>query len=214
MCVIQYFAQRNIAMKSQLFYTIFLILSLILGAFSTRSEAEASFQDGWWRTELFGATGIHSGSKDRDDEFMINGTVEYEFPLAQRTTLGLRMMPLFVYTQDDDDKEFLGLTYYDSNDDTVWGGGAGLALRFYTVKGEYRGFYGEIEGQILGHSNEFEGNSSNLNFLTGAGLGYKFAKDVSLFVKYNHISNAGLGDKNSGVNTIGIGLGYDFKRHN
>lgn len=186
------------------------VLVLILDLLAPAAQAEARFQDGWWRVDLYGAGGIESGSADRRGELMLNGSVEYEFPIAQRTTLGLRMLPLFVYDQDDDYKSFLGIKYDREDDDTVWGGGGGLAFRFYSRKGEYRGFFGEIEAMVLGHSNEFQGNSSNVNFQTGAGLGYKFENNLSMVVKFNHISNAGLGDENQGVNTVGLGLGYSF----
>jgi hypothetical protein len=200
-------------MKLTFYYIQMGALLFILALSASTVQAEARFEDGWWRAELFGAGGIDSGGVDRTGELMINGAIEYEFPLAQRTTLGLRLLPLFVYTQDDDhDKKFLGINFdhHDDDADTVWGGGAGLAFRFYSVKDEYRGFFGEIEGHVLGHGNEFEGNGSNINFLTGVGLGYKFKNELSLVVKYNHISNAGLDSDNSGINTIGLGLGYSF----
>lgn len=198
-------------MKSALFYLQMCTLLSIIALTASTAQAEARFQDGWWRAELFGAGGIDSGRDDRTGELMINGSIEYEFPLAQRTTLGLRLLPLFVYTQDEDnDNKFLGINFDHDDDDTVWGGGAGLAFRFYSVKDEYRGFFGEIEGHVLGHANEFAGNGSNINFLTGVGLGYKFKNELSLVVKYNHISNAGLDEDNSGINTVGLGLGYNF----
>ena len=61
---------------------------------------------------------------------------------------------------------------YDDPDGTLWGAGAGVAARAYQIKNEYRGIF--IEGQFsaLIHHNRFSGNSSNLNFQSGFGLGY------------------------------------------
>ncbi len=180
---------------------------------ATPASADLDLKEGRWRLELNNDFGVHQGSQDRSGDYSINGIVEYEVPATPRTTLGLRMMPLFVYSQDgEDDYRRFRKIFDDDGDggDTVWGGGFGLAGRVYQVKEEYRGWYGEASVSALLHSNEFNGNNSNLNFVTGLGVGYQFKSDWHVQLHYQHISNASLGTKNSGANSLGIGLGYRF----
>ena len=106
------------------------------------------------------------------------------------------MMPLLVYTQKDDA--------------TVWGGGAGLTLRLYQVPEERRGLFGEVQANVIGHEYRFEGNGSNLNFLSGAGIGYQFRTRWHAVLKCAHISNANIDEDNAETNVIGLGIGYSF----
>lgn len=183
--------------------------------------AMADFSDGNWRLELSGGTAWNSGGTDRDGDILATVAAEYEFLVARRLSLGLRLLPLLIYTQDSgddwrddlrdlDDWDDLGDLLDDHDDDTVFGAGAGLSLRVYSKAEEMRGFFLELQGNVFGHKNQFEGNDSNINFLSGAGLGYKFKFGLHLIGRLEHISNAGLGDRNSGINTVSLGLGYSF----
>lgn len=158
--------------------------------------ADLKFDQGRWRLELSGSAGIHSGSTDRQGDVLATGSLEYEFPASKRTTLGLRLLPLFMYAQDDDDN--------------VFGAGFGLTGRIYQHAEEYRGWFGELELSALGHDDKIEGNSANLNFLTGVGVGYKFKSNWHTTLRYEHISNAGLGEHNAGANTVGLAVGFTF----
>lgn len=171
-------------------------LFMILCAFY--ADAGMQWGDGLWRLEISGGPGITSGGTDRDGDLLLKGTLEYEIPAAPHLSLGLRVLPLFVYDQND------------RHADTVWGAGAGFGGRLYTKAGEYRGLFAEANVHVLGHDNQFASNSSNLNFLTGLGLGYKFASGWHAVLKWEHISNANLSEHNSGVDTLTMGVGYTF----
>jgi hypothetical protein len=158
------------------------------------AAAELQFDEGRWRLELSGGAGIHSGQQDRTGDQLYEVNIEYEFPATQHMTLGLRLYPSFIY----------------AGPETVWGAGAGLSAKIYQKPVEYRGVFVEAFGNAIGHSPQFEGNSSNFNFLIGAGLGYKFQNDWHVVLKYEHISNASIGDRNRGINTIGLGVGFTF----
>ncbi len=119
-------------------------------------------------------------------------------PATPHLTLGLRVLPCFIYEQSGRDK------------DTVWGAGAGVGGRLYASASEYRGLFGEVNFHALGHEHRFAGNGSNLNFLTGLGIGYKFVEGWHTVVKWEHISNANLDEDNSGVDTVVLGVGYTF----
>lgn len=191
--------------------------ALILGALvpASQSAAEVQFNEGHWRLELSGGLGIDSGSEDRSGDVLIQGSAEYEFPATRRLTLGLRLLPIMVYTQDDESKDHRWHDWWHHEDrpddgDTVVGAGFGFTTRVYQKAEEYRGLFFEVEAMALLHGGEFDGNNSNFNFLTGAGIGYKFKNDWHTVLKYEHISNAGIGEHNRGTNLISLGVGYSF----
>lgn len=159
-------------------------------------KAEADWNNGSWRLELSGGPGITVGHRDRSGDFIIKSAIEYEIPTTPHLTLGLRILPLFIYDQEDGD--------------TVFGAGAGVGARLYAAKSEYRGLFAEANAHVIGHENRFQGNGSNLNFLSGLGVGYKFEKGWHTVVKWEHISNAEISDDNSGVDTVTLGFGYTF----
>lgn len=160
------------------------------------SEAKEGFSEGSWRAEVNLGTGIHSGRQSRSGDMLVGGNIEYEFPIYARTTLGLKAYPLFTYNQD--------------GGGTVVGGGLGLGARHYFAGDDRSGWFGEGTVGLMGHSNEFNGNSSNINFMTGLGLGYQFENDWHVTAQFHHFSNAGFGDTNSGTNVLGLGIGYSF----
>ena len=200
-------------MKGSFFYSVVLVGGAWLLC-SAPAHAGIDLEEGMWRVELNNDFGVHQGSQDRSSDYSINGIVEYEVPATPRTTLGLRLMPLFVYTQDEeeDDYRFFDRIFHDDDDsgETVWGGGFGLGGRIYSVKDEYRGWFGEVGVTALLHSNEFNGNNSNINFISVFGVGYQFKADWHVQLHYQHISNASLGSENSGANSLGLGVGYRF----
>lgn len=171
------------------------LISTMVFAFAPALSAEGT---GLWRLELSGGPGMPVGNRDRDDDYLVKGTVEYEIPKTPHLSLGLRLLPFFVYDQNQDDE------------DTVYGAGAGVGGRMYSVASEYRGLFAELNAHVIGHENRFAGNSSNLNFLTGIGVGYKCTQGWHTVLKWEHISNANLSEHNSGVDVVTLGVGYTF----
>lgn len=172
------------------------VLTLLAVFYQEPASAGFELKNGMWRFELAGGTAYHSGNRSRTGDKQLVGEIEYEIPQGERCTLGLRLIPLFLYDQDD------------KGEDTVWGGGVGLVARYYQVPNEYRGWFGELEGAALGHSGKIEGNSATMNFMIGAGVGYQFKSSWHTTLKVRHISNAGLGDNNAGANTVNVAVGY------
>ncbi|MBX3178927.1 MAG: acyloxyacyl hydrolase [Candidatus Hydrogenedentes bacterium] len=191
-----------------------LAAAFFLAAWCQTAQAGLDFDAGRWRLELNNDFGVHQGSRDRSGDYSLNVVAEYEVPATSRTTLGLRLLPLFVYTQDEHRDRDLFQRWFGDNDhedgDTVWGGGIGLSGRIYQVKDEYRGWFAEAGITALVHAGKFNGNNSNLNFLSNIGVGYAFKSDWHVQVHYQHISNASLGSHNSGANALGIGVGFKF----
>ncbi len=177
---------------------IWVSIIFVLFVCAMPASAELQWCEGRWQLELAGSAGIHSGGASRSGDYMLKALVEYETPFSSRCTLGLRLLPLFVYDQDC------------RGADTVWGAGVGLGVRVYSVANEYRGWFAEGGVHALGHKNRFAGNSSNINFLTGVGAGYKCKAGWHGVLRWEHISNANLGSDNSGANVVTLGVGYAF----
>jgi len=104
---------------------------------------------------------------------------------------------LFIYNQDD-------------GDPTVWGGGVGIVGRIYQKEEERTGFFVEGGVAVLAHSNEIEDNSSNVNFLPQAGVGYQWKSGWHVTLQIQHISNGSLASHNAGANSIGVAAGFRF----
>ena len=175
------------------------VIATAVAGFGTNAAAgeHVQWKDGHWRLELSGYQGVHQGSLGRTSDHNVVGAVEYEVPLFQRFTFGLRAQPIFYY--------------YDARqDEDIWGAAGGLTLRVYQKKGELRGFFGEAGVSALGTLDKLDRNSSSLNFITEAGVGYQFRSHAFVSVKWRHISNAGLGSRNAGANGVGIGVGWRF----
>jgi lipid A 3-O-deacylase len=70
--------------------------------------------------------------------------------------------------------------------------------------------YFELSGGTLFTNHDVPNFTSRVNFTSGAAFGFHFLGDnhaLSLEARYMHISNAGLGDLNPGLNTVQVRLG-------
>ncbi len=160
------------------------------------------FDDGWWRVEMNGVAGLPASHSSRDGDFLLSGSVEYEWPTEtwERATLGLRAYPLFAYHEEA-----------ESRDHTIYGGAIGITGRAYRNKEQHDGLFAELAGAALYQSREFERNTSRFNFCAELGVGYKFPESHwHVTAKFVHISNGGLGSRNSGVNGLGLAVGRSF----
>lgn len=188
-------------------------IALLIAALMATQAHAFEFSEGRWRLELSGGPALQEGGRDRDGDYFVSGTVDYEIPATPHTTLSLRGMPLFVYEQDevsyDSLKEMLR-KHESPHEDTVIGAGFGLAGRVYQKADVYEGFFAELELLALGHAGKIEGDDSNIDFLSGIGVGYQFNSNWEALVRFEHISNAGLATPNSGVNAVRLGVGYRF----
>lgn len=182
-----------------------LVCAILTGLVVTEARAAETvegenwrFSDGWWRAELTGVGGMYSGKTSRGGDLMALGSFEYEFPMYARTTLGLRAYPLFYYHQDDPADE-------------IFGAGGGLATRIYQNEETYDGWFGEAGGSLIWQSDYIDKNSSRVNFLLEAGVGYEFPDDDwHVALKFFHISNGSMGSRNTGSNGVGLSVGCRF----
>ncbi len=74
--------------------------------------------------------------------------------------------------------------------------------------------YLEFGGGVLFTSTEVPRNTSTVNFLTHAALGFQFVvkerRALTLSTRYEHISNSGLATPNPGINTVQFTVGWNW----
>lgn len=74
--------------------------------------------------------------------------------------------------------------------------------------------YLELGGGVLFTNTEVPAGTSTVNFLTHAALGFHFfvreKHALTLNVRYEHISNAGLATPNPGINTVQFQVGWNL----
>jgi len=186
------------------FVRAFTAAAFLGGCILAASTAEAGglrFSEGQWRLTVQGMDAFRDAEDDRGGDGYAVAQAEYEIPLGKRFAMGLRVVPAWLYHESDDGGGGSGWVY---------GAGTGIAFRLYQRAEERTGWYGEAGAVVLGMADTFEGNSSHVNFKSDIGLGYQFANGWHAALKAEHISNAGLGDENDGVNGVGIAIGYRF----
>jgi hypothetical protein len=158
--------------------------------------AQSKSQGPRLRLELAGYRAFESDEATGD--YYLQGAAEVEFPVLKHTTLGLRVLPLFLYPEGADDA-------------TVYGIAGGLTGRLYQDGENYSGLFAEVGASALWHMKEFKLDDSKVGFLGDCGIGYKFRNSGwHLAAKVEHISNGGMGDKNGGISGLGLAVGYSF----
>ncbi len=162
----------------------------------TQEIKDLKWEDGRLRIEGQAWAGTRSGRRSRSDDVAVAGIIEKEFALGTKLAVGVRAIPLFYYDEHRTDEE-------------IWGAGGGVSIRYYTSESQ-DGWFIEYSESLIAHSDKFRGNSGSLNFMSEVGVGYEFDNNWHIAAKWRHLSNAGIADKNSGINGVGIGIGFSF----
>jgi len=107
--------------------------------------------------------------------------------------------------------------YVVFQNNTVYCGGFNpLVLKWNFTAGNRFAPYLEIVGGTLFSTSEVPPGASTVNFRSGGSLGtHIFSREKrawTLAFRYEHISNAGLASRNSGINTAQFLLGYNWWR--
>jgi hypothetical protein len=172
-----------------------------IDAAAAESECPIRFKDGHWRVEASAMFGVHSGSTNREGDYVLSASIEYEMPAWKRATFGLKFIPVLLY---HDDRE-------DGDSQSVGAAAFGVTTRVYQKAESRCGFYIEGGVSVLGQTDKLEGNSSSVNFLSDFGVGYKWdGTGWHVVAKVQHISNGGLAEHNAGANAVGLGAGFTF----
>lgn len=188
-----------------------LLLLAIITA-STLLSAQAAPEKGANEIEVW-AGGGHSVAGGRGDTGVFNAGVRYGWVLTGphlpsflrgRFEYAVDAVPVFLAFQP-------GNTAYGAGFDP-------LGLKWNFQRHGRLSPYLELTGGVLFTNHDVPNGTNTVNFMDQAALGTRIlgAKyNVSLELRYMHISNAGLATPNPGVNTVQVrmGIGKLFWRH-
>ncbi len=183
---------------------------LLLGA-STLVVAQAAPEKGGNEIQVW-AGGGHSVSGGRGNTGVFNAGLRYGWVLTDehlpsflrgRFEYALDTVPLFLAFQPTN-------TAYGIGFDPL-----GLKWNFQR-RGRISPFL-ELTGGVLFSTHDIPPGTNTVNFMDQAALGMHILGEkhnVSLEMRYMHISNAGLATPNPGVNTVQVRLGFGkFFKH-
>jgi len=188
---------------------LFLLLALLTA--STLLVAQAAPEKGANEVQLFG--GGHSVAGGRGDTGVFNAGLRYGWVLTGphlpgflrgRFEYALDAVPVFLAFQP-------GNTAYGAGFDP-------LGLKWNFQKHGRISPYLELTGGVLFTNHDVPNGTNTVNFMDQAALGMHILgaqHNVSLELRYMHISNAGLATPNPGVNTVQVrlGVGKFFSSH-
>jgi len=172
--------------------------------FSTVISAQSGPEQGSTEVQVW-ASGGHSVPGGRGDTSIWNAGVRYGWVLTDTHLPGF-LKGRFEYAID----AVPAYLIFQPNN-TAYGIGVNpLNLKWNFVRHGRLSPYLELSGGTLFTTSKVPPGTSAVNFGSGAALGTHFLGDKhawSIEARYLHISNAGLGDLNPGVNTFEIRLG-------
>ncbi len=186
--------------------TVFLVLS---ASFLT---AQASPEKGGHEEEIW-AGGGHSVSGGRGSTGVFNAGLRYGWILTGEHLPGF-LRGRFEYAVD---AVPVFLAFQPTN--TAYGVGFDpLGLKWNFQRHGRISPYLELTGGVLFTSHDVPTGTNTVNFMDQAALGMHVLgakRNVSLELRYMHISNAGLATPNPGVNTVQVrlGIGRFFSKH-
>ena len=178
--------------------------SVILLFCASLSWAQTRVEDGGHEIQLWSGGG-HSVAGGTSDTSVWNVGLRYGWILTRphgpgflkgRFEYALDAVPAFVVFQPAN---------------TAYGAGFNpLNLKWnFATRGRIVPYF-ELSGGTLFTNHDVPTGANSVNFTSAAALGTHFLGDSrnwSVELRYMHISNAGLADRNSGINTVQVRLG-------
>jgi len=187
-----------------------LLLCLMLATFASVLGAQVGPEKGATEIQIW-TSGGHSVSGGRGDTGIWNAGLRYGWVLTGSHAPGF-LKGKFEYAVD---AVPLYLIFQPSS--TVYGVGLNpLNLKWNFLRHGNMSPYLELSGGTLFTTDKVPARTSAVNFTSGAAFGAHFlGKNAwALEARYLHISNAGLGDLNPGINLFEIQLGIGrFRIH-
>jgi|KBSMisStandDraft_5_1062788.scaffolds.fasta_scaffold01464_9 lipid A 3-O-deacylase len=180
-----------------------LLLGFVLAVFASTLEAQEGPEKGATEVQIWTSAG-HSVPGGRGDTGIWNGGLRYGWVLTGSHLPGL-LKGRFEYAVDAVPAY---LIFQPSG--TVYGVGLNpLNLKWNFVSHRSISPYLELSGGTLFTTSKVPAGTSAVNFTSGAALGTHFlGKNAwAIEARYLHISSAGLGDLNPGINVFEIRLG-------
>ncbi len=189
-----------------------LFIALLLLAISANVAAQAAPEKGGHEVQLW-AGGGHSVSGGRGNTGVFNAGLRYGWVLTDLHLPGF-LRGRFEYAVD---AVPLFLAFQPAN--TAYGVGFDpLGLKWNFQRHGRISPYLELTGGVLFTNHDVPTGTNTVNFMDQAALGMHLLSakhNISLELRYMHISNAGLAAPNPGVNTVQVrvGIGRFFGRH-
>ena len=196
--------ERNLLMR--------VLLVLVLLAVATLVEAQAGPEMGGREVEIW-AGGGHTVSGGRGNTGVFNAGLRYGWILTGPHLPGF-LRGRFEYAVD---AVPVFLACQPTN--TAYGAGFDpLGLKWNFQRHGRISPYAELTGGVLFTNHDVPMGTNTVNFMPQAAFGIHMlgAKhNVSLELRYMHISNAGLATPNPGINTVQVrlGIGRFFAKH-
>jgi len=179
-----------------------LLLSFLLS--SSTIFAQASPEEGGHEVQIW-AGGGHSVAGGRGNTGVFNAGLRYGWVLTGLHLPGF-LRGRFEYAVD---AVPVFLAFQPAN--TTYGVGFDpLGLKWNFQRHGRLSPYLELTGGALFTNHDLPTGTNTVNFMDQAALGMHILgahKNVSLELRYMHISNAGLGNLNPGINTVQVRLG-------
>jgi len=187
-------------------------LAILLLATSTFVAAQAAPEKGGHEIEIW-AGGGHTVSGGRGNTGVFNAGLRYGWILTDSHLPGF-LRGRFEYAVD---AVPVFLAFQPAN--TAYGAGFDpLGLKWNFQRQGRISPYIELTGGVLFSNHDIPAGTNTVNFTPQAALGMHILgtkRNVSLELRYMHISNAGLATPNPGINTVQVlvGFGRFFGRH-
>ena len=185
-------------------YSMRLFLLVILLTASTLLAAQASPEKGVNEVQVW-AGGGHSVAGGRGDTGVLNAGLRYGWVLTEQHLPGF-LRGRFEYAVD---AVPVFLAFQPGN--TAYGAGFDpLGLKWNFQRHGRISPFVELTGGVLFTNHDVPNGTNTVNFMDQAALGLHIlgaSHNVSLELRYMHVSNAGLATPNPGVNTVQVRLG-------
>lgn len=180
------------------------VLALLFLAMSTLAQAQAAPQEGGHEVQIW-AGGGHSVSGGRGNTGVFNAGLRYGWILTGPHLPGF-LRGRFEYAVD---AVPVFLAFQPTN--TAYGVGFDpLGLKWNFQRHGRISPYLELTGGVLFTNHDVPTGTNTVNFMDQAAFGMHVLgakQNVSLELRYMHISNAGLATPNPGINTVQVRLG-------
>jgi len=189
-----------------------ILLALLILLASTFLVAQAAPEKGGREVEIW-AGGGHSVGGGRGNTGVFNAGLRYGWILTDLHLPGF-LRGRFEYAVD---AVPIFVAFQPTN--TAYGVGFDpLGLKWNFQRHGHVSPYLELTGGVLFTSHDVPPGTNTVNFMDQAALGMHILgaqHNVSVELRYMHISNAGLATPNPGVNTVQVrlGVGRFFSRH-
>ena len=164
-----------------------------------KSPGTDPFAQGRWTLQLYG-----SGTSSKNTDGLYSGHVGVGYHFRDGISINAEFVGSAIQMQN---------TKHDAGGDSA-SGAFDLILRWHFLRGDGWSIFGDVGGGVMESMESFPANGSHFNFRPQAGLGatLRITDDCYLMggVKWLHVSNANLRERNPGFDSAMFYMGLMF----